>query len=109
MDIVTKTVRALGINSTYLGYRYLIEAVHLAMENEDSLLSVCTKLYPVVAQKYNATSDNVERNLRTVINACWEHGNRAFLEAVFPYPINSRPSSSEIIDALVSYCKESEK
>lgn len=105
MDTVTQTVRALGINATYLGYRYLIEAVYLASENEDILLSVCTKLYPIIAEKFQTTPDNVERNLRTVINACWERGNRSLLQTIFPYPLASRPSASELIDALVGYCR----
>ena len=105
MDTVTKTVRALGINATYLGYRYLIAAVYLVSENEDILLSVCNRLYPSVAEQFKTTSDNVERNLRTVINICWERGDRKFLKSIFPYPLLSRPSASELIDVLVGYCK----
>ena len=105
MYTITKTVRALGINATYLGYRYLIEGVRLAMEQEDVLLSVCTRLYPAIAAKYHSTPDNVERNLRTVISVCWERGNRTFLESVFSYPLTAKPSVSEMIDALADYCR----
>lgn len=105
MDTITKTVRALGINATYLGYRYLIEGVRLAMEQEDILLSVCSKLYPTIASQFNSTPDNVERNLRTVISLCWERGNRSFLQDIFPYPLTAKPSVSEMIDVLSGYCR----
>lgn len=105
MNEVSKTVRALGINRTYLGYRYLIDAVKLVMENESLLFSVCRKLYPAVAVLHHTTADNVERNIRTVISACWEHGNRSLLEDLFPYPLSAKPSASELIDALAEFCK----
>lgn len=106
MDSITQTVRALGINGTYLGFRFLIDAVELVTENEDLLLSVCSKLYPAIAEMHHTTPDNVERNIRTVINACWERGNRPLLEKIFPYPLSARPSSGELIDALAEYCKK---
>ncbi|XCP84219.1 sporulation initiation factor Spo0A C-terminal domain-containing protein [Roseburia hominis] len=109
MDIITQTVRALGINATYLGYRYLIDAVEIVIEDEDTLLSVCSKLYPAVAERHHTTPDNVERNIRTAVNACWERGNRSILEKLFPYPIVAKPSSGELIDAIAEYCRRAAK
>lgn len=108
MDKITKTVRSLGIARTYLGYYFLIDAVKLVLDNETLLFSVCRKLYPAVARIHHTTADNVERNLRTAIRACWEHGNRSLLESMFPYPLYARPSASEVIDALADYCKSTD-
>lgn len=105
MNHITETIRALGINGTYLGFRYLVEAIEIVSQNEDILLSISTKLYPTIAELHHTTAVNVERNIRTVINACWERGNRAFLADIFPYPLKSKPSSGEMIDALTEYCK----
>lgn len=105
MDKLTKTVRALGVNRTYLGYHYLIDAVNLVTQNELLLFSVCRKLYPAIAELHHTTADNVERNIRTVINACWERGDRSFLESLFPYPLSAKPTASELIDALAVYCR----
>ena len=105
MDNITRTVRALGIGRTYLGYYFLIDSVRLVLDNEVLLFSVCRKLYPTVARIHHTTADNVERNLRTAIRACWEHGNRSLLESMFPYPLYARPSASEVIDAIADYCR----
>lgn len=106
MDKISTTVHALGINATYLGFRYLVDAVRLVTEDEDLLLSICTKLYPAVAKLHHTTPDNVERNIRTVINTCWERGNCSLMEDIFPYPLAIKPSSGELIDALAEYCKQ---
>ncbi|MCI8639890.1 MAG: hypothetical protein HFG41_12345 [Coprococcus sp.] len=106
MDQITKTVQSLGIYSTYPGSCYLIDAVRLVLEREDMLLSICCELYPSIAKLHNTTPDHVERNIRAVVDHCWEGKNRTVLEHIFPYPIVSKPYSGEIIDALAEYCKK---
>lgn len=107
MDQINKIVHSLGINSACPGSHYLIDAVKLVLEHEDMLLSICSKLYPSIAELHNTTPDNIERNIRAVITQCWERENRTVLDSLFPYPILSKPFSGEMIDALVEYCKRS--
>lgn len=106
MDQITKTVQSLGIHCACPGFCYLIDAVRLVLEREDMLLSICSKLYPTIAELHNTTPDNVERSIRSVVNHCWDGKNRTVLDHIFPYPILSKPCSGEIIDALAEYCKK---
>lgn len=46
MDNIQILIHSLGINGTYLGYRYLHYAITLALENEDYLLAIGKWLYP---------------------------------------------------------------
>lgn len=100
---VEKLVRSLGIGATYRGYHYLCYAVYLCLEDEEYLLSVSKLLYPKIAHTYHTTSCNVERNIRTVIKVCWDHGNTELLQEIAMHTLDSRPSAGQFIDILVGY------
>lgn len=98
-------IRSLGIGATYRGYRYLNYGIKLCLENEDYLLSVSKLLYPQIAKHYHTTSYSVERNIRTVINVCWDRGNRKLLQEIALRPMSIRPASSEFLDILTAYLR----
>lgn len=71
MRDIQKLVRSLGIGGNYQGYRYLLYALSLCLQNEDYLLSVSKLLYLEIAHTYQTSASSVERNLRTVVSVCW--------------------------------------
>ena len=103
MHEIQSLIRSLGIGGNYQGYRYLTQAVQLCRTNEDYLLGVSKLLYPEIAKMNQATACSVERNLRTVINICWERGNRALLESISPYPLLDKPTTGEFLDIVTDY------
>ena len=69
MDATTKTftstqdlLRYLKIPGTYKGYRQMVTAIDLAIEDEDRLLNVTIDLYPRVAEIHHTTSSCVQKN-----------------------------------------------
>ncbi|BDF32024.1 hypothetical protein CE91St62_00980 [Lachnospiraceae bacterium] len=103
---IQRLVRTLGIGATYRGYRYLNYGIQLCMQDENYLLSVSKLLYPQIAKEYQATSSSVERDIRTVINVCWEKGNRQLLEEISLRPLSARPTSSVFLDILVDHLRQ---
>lgn len=106
MKEIQYLVRSLGIGGNYQGYRYLTYAIYLCLENEDYLLSVSKLLYPEIAQTFQTTAYSVERNLRTVVNVCWERGNRMLLEDISFYPLLSKPTTGEFLDIVSGYLRQ---
>ena len=103
-----KVMRELGINGTYLGFHYLVDAVNFVNEDENYLISLCSRLYPAIAKRHRTSPENVERNIRTVIAVCWKRGNRSRLNKMFGHTLRQKPSSGEFIDALYAYSKMSD-
>ena len=103
MTEIQDLIWQLGIPSTYRGSRYLREAITLALEDEDRLLSVAKELYPMVADKFETDKTCVERNLRTVVCNCWARGNRPLLNQLAGYDLLDRPTTGEFISILSSY------
>lgn len=98
-------VRSLGIGATYRGYRYLIIAVGLCLGDEDFLLGISKVLYPKIAEICQTTVGSVERDLRTVINVCWERGNQNLLKTISPCPLLSKPTTGEFVDILTHHLR----
>ena len=90
-------IRSLGIGATYRGYAYLIYGTRLCLSDEN---------YPDIARHYNTTSYSVERNIRTVIKVCWEHGNKSLLEKIALRPLHLKPTSSEFFDIITAHLRK---
>lgn len=105
MENVEYLIRSLGINGTYRGYRYLNYGIQLCLEDENYLLSVSKMLYPKIAKHYFTTCSSVERDIRTVIKACWDRGNKGLLEEIALRPLPSKPPSGEFFDILTAHLK----
>ena len=99
-------IRSLGIGATYRGYEYLIYGIRLCLSDENYLLFVSKYLYPDIAHHYNTTSYSVERDIRTVIKVCWEHGNRPLLEKIALRPLTLKPTSGEFFDIVTAYLRK---
>lgn len=67
-----KQIDLLGISKKYTGYYELVEIVNILI-NEISckVVSFSRQVYPIVAQRFNAGVGTIERNIRNLIDKCW--------------------------------------
>ena len=63
---------------------------------------------PCLARKYRSTPTNIEHDIRTMVNVCWE-GNKKLLDEIAGYPLEYKPTNSEFIDMLAYYLREMEE
>ena len=105
MKNVYGTIRKLGLTSKYKGYYYLAEAISIAMAQEDRHIRITKDIYPYLARKYITTPSNIERDMRTVISACWKM-NKPGLDKIAGYELSYKPTNSEFIDMITYYLTE---
>ena len=96
MRKVYRLIRQLGMTSKYKGYYYVAEAVMMSMELQDYPIKITKDIYPHLAKKFKSTPVNIEHDIRTLVNVCWE-GNRTLLEEIAGYSLNYKPTNSEFI------------
>ena len=102
--VVTELMHEMGIPAHIKGYQYLRDAILRALSDESLANNVTKELYPKVAEKYNTTSDRVERAIRHAIELAWVRGNVDLMTEYFGYTINlqkGKPTNAEFI-AMVS-------
>ena len=78
MKKVYGLIRRLGANSKYKGYFFVAEAVKISMGDQCKPLRITKDIYPCLARKYRSTPTNIEHDIRTMVNVCWE-GNKKLL------------------------------
>lgn len=102
---VSEYITKLGIPAHIKGYRYVITAIMLAVNDFDIINSITKRLYPTVAKMHNTTSARVERAIRHAIEVAWERGDIEVLNNLFGYTINSnkgKPTNSEFIAMIAT-------
>ena len=99
-------LRKLGICSTYRGYKAMVIALTLALEDEDRLNAITREIYAETARQLGSTPSAVEKNLRTVGMRAWDI-NRTDLERMAGYRLEAMPSVSEFLDILFNYIQRS--
>lgn len=95
-----------GFQARQKGYRYLREAVWIACQEPDVLISVTKRLYPEVAKRFNTTDKQVERAIRNAIETAWSNGEPETLKAFFEEIYGDgtiRPTNIEVIEKMVGF------
>lgn len=101
MRTIHDMLHQLGVSRTYRGYALLVEALTMALEDEDCLLRIGREVYQPIALRHGTNVWCVERNLRTVIRLIWRT-NPAHLQALAGYPLTQMPSVAQCMDILVT-------
>ena len=87
---------------------FVAEAVKISMGDQYKPLRITKDIYPCLARKYRSTPTNIEHDIRTMVNVCWE-GNKKLLDEIAGYPLEYKPTNSEFIDMLAYYLREIEE
>jgi len=101
---LTSICLQIGIPLHIKGYRFLREAVKLAMYNPDMVNNLTKQLYPAVAKIFDTTPSKIERSIRHAIEVAWARGKLDSLNSLYGVKIfrkEDKPSNGELI-ALIS-------
>ena len=104
MNRVTEIIHEIGVPAHIKGYRYLREAIILAVKNRELIEAITKELYPQVAETFQTTPSKVERAIRHAIEIAWDRGDLDTLQRFFGYTVSNtkgKPTNSEFI-ALIA-------
>lgn len=100
---ITNVFIELGIPAHINGFRFLREAVKIAMGNYKMVCSMTKELYPRVAIQFDTSPYNVERGIRHAIEVAWNKGKIININSIFGlhiYDANEKPTNGELIALL---------
>lgn len=95
---VGKFIWKLGVPSKYEGYRYLLSAVCVALENDGELMCLRKSIYEELAARSHTDTRNIERCIRHLIRRWWAEHQCGHL-------FQKKPTNSELICYLVEYLR----
>lgn len=108
--IITRILHDLGLPSNMKGYDYIKEAINIVYNKIN--ISFTKDVYPIIANIYKTTPNNVERNIRHAIDISWNRGNWDLMEEIFGYSIDqekAKPTNKEYIITIADLLKQKNK
>ena len=103
---INKLLLELGIAPNLTGFKYLVEAISIKVQNSDTN---ATDIYYQIAENQNTTSVRVERDIRHAIEKAWNNGNHDLQSKLFGYSISGekkKPKNMLFIAGIVLYLSE---
>lgn len=96
-------LHALTASQSLRAAEFLPDMAALTVAHPPLLGNLHTRLYPLVARRHGMTPAAVERSLRTLVEATWNHGDLAALERFFGHSIDperGKPTNKEFLCRL---------
>lgn len=98
-----RVLRKLGVNGSYTGFYYMAYGIVEDIKDPELSSYICKGLYTTIAEHFHVSISNVERNIRTIVDIIWEHGDRKLLNEIFDKELSRKPKNAEFVDALSQY------
>lgn len=99
-QLTVNLLRDIGVPLRMVGYKYLKDAIIIALNDPDALMSITKNVYPEIAARHETSAGNVERNIRYVIESTWSRRSdkkyEKIVDAVFK-GTTKKPTNSEFI------------
>ena len=102
VSAIQKLLLRLGATKNYVGFRYIVDAIRLSLEDSQRLLLITKHIYPAVAAHYHTKWMCVEKNIRTIVDVIWRT-NPSLLQQIAGYHLKEKPSASQFIAILTAY------
>lgn len=109
---IADILKDLGISANIMGYFYSKYAVELLVKDISLVNSITTRLYPLVAKKFNTTCSRVERAIRHAIEKGWDRGNLKTQNKLFGYTVSSdkgNPTNGEFLCTIADWLNMTSK
>lgn len=111
-DEICEVLRVVGVPAHIMGYRYIIEAITMAVNDMGVLNHITKVVYPDIAEKHQTTKSRVERAMRHAIEIAWSRGNMEIIESIFGYTYNThkgKPTNSEFVAMIADKIQRERK
>lgn len=102
-DQIRHTLRNLGFAPHHAGYKLLIAAILLYMQ--DMTMSITKEIYPALVKQFRLYSAaSIEHSMRYAISEAWTHGPREAWNQYFPQQMKA-PSNMAFISMLAEHLR----
>lgn len=107
--VITEILKEIGMPTNLKGYRYMREAIKMAVQDPSILEIGMTKsVYPSVGQRFNTTGSRTERAIRHAVEVTIDRKNIDVIQKYFGGSISAnkgKPTNGEFISAIADYIK----
>ena len=100
-----RLLRRLGVTGKLTGFHYAIYMIEQVREQPETIRLITKRLYSQTAVHFQTTPNCVERNLRTLIQSCWNQLDHDFLNVIAGTQLRQPPTNAQFIDMMAAYLR----
>ena len=97
-----RLLRLLGVSVKLSGFYYAVYMLEQVQQKPDHVLLITKCLY----KHFETTSGCVERNLRTLVRACWRQPDHTLLDQIAGRLLRKPPTNMQFLDMLSAYLRK---
>lgn len=101
-----RLLRLLGVSGKLSGFHFAVYMLEQVQEKPEYVLLITKRLYSKTAQYFHTTTNCVERNLRTLVQACWRQPDHSLLERIAGHPLSQPPTNAQFIDMVAAFLRK---
>ena len=98
---ILNEIKGLKFEVTNIGVQYLIDCI-LLIKCNDALYNLEKEIYPIVAKKYNVTSNKVKWNIYSCINTMSRNNSMERINRYLGFSYNRTPTPKVLIFTIVN-------
>lgn len=99
---INKELEYLGYNLSYNGTKYLSECIALIYNNYGNSENLNKNVYPIIANKYHKTINNIKCNITTATNSMYYNCDETRLINYFNFYTLDRPKPKLVIYTILN-------
>lgn len=101
-----RLLRLLGVSGKLSGFHFAVYMLEQVQEKPEYVLLITKRLYSQTAQYFHTTTNCVERNIRTLVQACWRQPDHSLLERIAGHPLSQPPTNAQFIDMVAAFLRK---
>lgn len=112
VEEVSVLLKQLGLSANLNGFERARYAIILVYEKPDLAHHMTTQVYPLLAHHYKTNDKNIERSIRSAIEAGWTKADIRLVHHLFEYTIDQnkdRPTNAQFIAILADHLRVKHK
>ena len=98
---IVREMNKLEFELANVGVQYIIETI-LLIKSNDTLYNLEKDIYPLVAKKYNVSTNRVKWNICSCVNSMYKNNNMSNINEYFGYEFNRRTTPKTLIFTILN-------
>lgn len=99
-NVIKKMLLKMGFFAYLRGYRYIVDAVKIILENPEATYNLNAEVYPTIAKMHDRSKISVERSIRNAIEIAYDRDISGRFDDFFGCKVQ-RPTNAEFISLCV--------
>lgn len=104
--LIKNELEFLGYDFSYVGTKYLAEAIYLVYILNSETYDLQNQIYPIISNSTNTSITNIKCGIFNSTSICYSCDSKKIFEKYFSRKLVTKPRTKEIIDIVIEHLQK---